>query len=256
MSMVFGGGGDEATKVNPSGSPIILDAWTWGAIIKPTTISTDGNGIMTLGPDAGTSASGRGYIFFFDGGGHLRVRGAGEQTIGATALSAGTWYRVGATRAGSGVAHIGTYLNGVQDSDDNVDPPTEITAGDALTWGTGDGGLSVANFIGSIAWGFVLQGVKLSAAAIDDYLNSTGGKTPCSLLTDYGAAGSIVPHALKGLWGMGLGSPEPDFSEYANDLTRTGTSSGAMPPGAPATCAAGIGFDEDYQLWLPVQATW
>jgi hypothetical protein len=127
---------------------------------------------------------------------------------------------MGISKNASGISPIRTIVNGTDVGSTNLGAPTALATGDPFqVGGVSVGGLGLARLNAGVAWGFWLQGVSLSAAAIDAYLND-----PEALVEDYGPDGAVVPDALKLFWTMqGDQATEVDQSGVGNDGTRTGT---------------------------------
>ena len=122
-TLVFAGGTSQktafvATDVSLSGT----SDFTWEAWVKPSDVTLGENRIMGQtdwldegrllleirnGNDSGKLAK---FALFY------RVSGANKRTIGTTQLTAGTWYHVAVTRAGTSVM---LYVNGTQEATAN-----------------------------------------------------------------------------------------------------------------------------------------
>lgn len=200
-------------------SPAELDVsgpWTAGAWVRPNSL-TGTQVILRVGTaDNGPT---RGFMWTYSST-QVRVRTVSNWANGAWTPSAGTWYRLGITKAGSGIGQIRNIVNGADVGGANLSPPPDIIAGDPFrVGGTAVGGLGLALLNAGVAWMFWLQGVTLSAAALDAYLND-----PQALVDDYGPSGTVTPGALKVLWPMQCDTAaEEDESGVNNDGVRTGT---------------------------------
>lgn len=231
-----GTNGNVIVVADPTGMTL-ESAYTIGMWVNPEAFGGDGNTLVKWGPNDDTSGA-RGFRFYVNGTGKFRYNGAttgGPTTLG---LSTGSWQRVGFTRAGAGVANRTCYLNGSSETLGNQDPETALSAGDTF----GNRGVSSAPlpFNGKMAWMFFLQGVVLSAANIDAYLND-----PQGLYDAYGPSGSVTANALKLLWPMQCddGTTETDKSGVGNNGTYVGTvalgsADGPSPTTAWDPCAA------------------
>ncbi len=245
MARQFADSGDNMRIVTPTGM-LVSDAWSWGCRLDTDGI-VDSQGLWRLG--ASGSRGIRGELNFVDASNHrLRVVNEADSTggNGTTSIPTGTSRRIGFTHNGSGSCPL--ILDGSVDATISLTDPTEIQAGDEFRYGFIVGGAT--HLRARIAWPFFLQGVQLSASALDDYLNQTGGKTICSLIDDYGVGGSIVADALKFLGPFQPGDPGEDISGVGNDLTDTGTVDIADPAGFPSSCAAALSIavaDYHYQ---------
>lgn len=224
---------DVCSIEDPAGVSV-AGAFTIGSWVYANSHGSDGRGIMRIGPLSGTLDRGVHLATNFQG--HLKCWQSNAQaTNGGTDIGTGAWVRVGATRGGSGVAHLKVILNGVQDGDENTDPLTDITTGDGLTLGSPLAETGADYWDGKLAWSFLLVGVALSAAALDGYLQD-----PQSLINDYGPSGSVTANALKIFWTQQCddGTTEVDASGQGNDGTYDGPTFGSGDGPAPST-----GFD-------------
>lgn len=199
-------------------SPAELDVsgpWSAGAWLRPNSL-TGTQVILRVGTE--DNGPTRGLMWCYEST-QLRVRNTSNWANGTWTPVVDTWYRVGITKAGGGVGQIRHIADGVDVGGVNVDPPTDIIAGDPFrVGGTVLGSLGVDLLNAGVAWVFWLQGVTLSASALDAYLNN-----PQALVDDYGPSGTVVAGALKVLWPMQCDTAtEEDESGVGNDGTRTG----------------------------------
>lgn len=244
----FSGSNQYITKTDPTGITVNA-AWTVGCWLAPDAFGGDGNVLVNVG---GAGIRTRGVAFQVRSTGVMRVQTQASIADGATSVgSAGTWQRVGATRAGSGVAQLRTILNGADDGGANTDAPNEITTGDVFRASDAIGEIGAVHYNGKMAWLFWLQGVALSAANLDAALNN-----PQSLVTNYGPSGVVTANALKILWPMQCdNATEEDESGVGNDGTYTGpptlSASGPSPStpwdpcGGGPTSGAGVNAASD-----------
>lgn len=190
--------------------------WTFGCWLRPNT-TTGTQTILRIG--TADNAPTRGLMWAYSAS-QLRLRTRSNSADGSWTPSAGSWYRVGVTKAGSGVGQIRNIADGVDVGGANFDPPTAITTGDPFQiGGTAVGGIGLGLLNAGVAWVFWLQGVVLSASELDAYLND-----PQSLIDDYGPTGTVTANALKVFWPMQCDTAtEEDESGVGNDGTRTGT---------------------------------
>lgn len=208
-------GGASISRTDPTGI-VVSGPWSCGLWLRPNSL-VGTQVILRIGTaDNGPT---RGLMWVYSST-VLRVRSVSNNADGAWSPSAGTWYRAGITKAGSGVGQIRNILDGTDIGGTNSDPPTAITTGDVFQVGdTTVGGLGYALLNAGVAWGFWLQGVTLSAAALDAYLND-----PQSLIDDYGPGGAVTADALKLFWPMQCDTAaEDDQSGVGNDGTRNGS---------------------------------
>lgn len=238
MARTFDANTDLLSRTDPTGFAV-TNAWTFGCWYRSTN-AADNRGIVKCG-NAGGYGNTRGYVLqqsYVDGT-YWKMRALAHNGTGGdatTSIALNEWHRCGWTYNGS--SNIKMILDGVQDGNVSVDDIAELTAGDVWQIGyvySGGGGPRC-----NVAWPFVIQGVELTASALDNYLNSTGGKTICSLITDYGPSGGITANALKGLWPLQSGDPGDDISGVGNDLTDTGTADYGSEPNSITSCATGI----------------
>lgn len=210
-------GSDHCSVTDPAGVTTNA-AWSMGGWVYVTSYGTGGRGFMAAGNFPGSPA--RGVQLGVLSSGVLSCRLATAQSSdGVTAIGTGAWVRVGATRGGSGISHLKVILNGVEDHDENTDPPAEITAGDSFFTSFPNGLTGQSYLDGKMAWSFWLQGITLTAAQMDAYLND-----PQSLVNDYGPDGNITPNALKIFWAQQCsGTTETDQSGTGNTGTYSGT---------------------------------
>lgn len=212
-----GSSGNIISRVDPTGI-LTNAAWTCGAWINPDVFGGSGRVVIKVGQLG--SGLDRGLAFYVAANGRVNAR------LSSTAFAQGTtvlttdggWYRVGATKAGAGNVALRVHLDGTEEATNLfAGAPTEITTGDAIALGEiAVTGLGVTYFDGQMAWAFWLQGVELSAAAIDGYLQD-----PESLIAAYGPDGSVVADALKMLWPCQCENDptEVDLSGAGNDGT-------------------------------------
>ena len=236
MAREFSGTSQYMTKTNPTG--ITVDAaHSLGFWLYTDDISF--RGVLRIGgPFEGANT--RGFSVVFGGGNVIEVKTGTGSVNGTTTISTGTWYRVGVVREGSGSNSTRLILNGsTEDTLTNWDI-SELTTGDGIRLGDQNTPSSFDWFDGRIAWPFYIQGVALTNSALDNYLNQTGGKTICSVKTDYGPGGAITADALKFLYPLHSGNPGEDISGVGNTLTDTSTTDVANPSGLPDTCAAAL----------------
>ena len=207
-----GTAGNYLSITDPTGITVNA-AWTLGMWLRPDVLE---RAIVKIGDATGIA---RGLIFTIQSTGVLKIRGTTD-TTGVTALATdGTWYRVGATKVAAGTSHMRIIINGVQDATANNDPANALTSGDVFTVSRANSGLGLSGVDGGVAWVFWLQGVELSASALNTYLDD-----PQSLVSAYGPSGSVVANALKIFWPMQCtGSTETDESGVGNNGTYTGT---------------------------------
>lgn len=242
----FSGTNQLISVTDPAGISVNA-AWTWGAWIAPDAYGADGSGIALVGSNGATT---RGALFQVTNGGVLRVRTQGQFASGATAVgTSGTWRRVGCKKAASGTALLTVMIDGADDGNQNCDAPVALDAGDVYRASADVGSLGVGNFDGKMAWQFWLQGVALSAANLDAYLND-----PQSLVDDYGPSGTVTANALKILWPMQCdNATEEDVSGVGSDGTYTGpptlSAAGGPSPSTPwDPCSAGVAYEIDAEV--------
>jgi len=203
-------------SVTPPAEVAVGGPWTFGAWVRPD-VNTGVRVILRVG--TADNAPTRGFMLTLNGL-TPRVRAVSNNFNATNPLVEDAWNRVGLTKVNSGIANINHSLDGVANGGENALEFVAIDGTDPFQiGGTAVGGLGYTYFDGGVAWAFWLNGVTLSAAAIDAYLND-----PQSLIDDYGPAGAVTPDALKIFWPMQCDTAtEEDKSGVGNDGTRTGT---------------------------------
>jgi hypothetical protein len=205
---------DYITKVTPTG--LTMDAaWTCMMWVKPDTASSCG--ILRIGTaDNGPT---RGVILGLSSGVPY-IRQSSNGFSGGSALSTTLWSRVGYRKDASGLfGTLRTTVNGVDVASSTLDPASDLIGGDEFRASQAVAGIGFSNFAGQLAWVAWVQGVSLSAASQDAYLNN-----PQSLVNDYGPNGTVSANALKLLWSMQCDAEtEVDLSGVGNTGARNGT---------------------------------
>lgn len=193
---------------------------------------TGGQGVFAIGDPDNDSA--RGFSVFSRANGTLEIRcNSGVAIQSATGvISATTWYKVGVTYNGT-VARL--VVDGTQVAS-SAETIGAITTGDDIAFATLCTAIADSGLDGRYAGAFYLQGVELSAANVDAYLDDL-----CSLITDYGTSGGITANALKALYLFQSATPGDDISGVGNNLTNNGTTDVADPSGIPTSCGVGGG---------------
>jgi hypothetical protein len=234
MARTFAAASSQFVKSGSLSSLITIDAaWTVGFWYKPSAATTWGGLLKIQSDGAGTDARGF-HLYQTNAGALYWTSSIGANIVGS--MSAGTWYRVGLSHAGSGSANTKISLDSTTLLNADRTTESELSSGDIAGWmrnSTGDG-VSFGN--GDVAWLFWLQGVQLSVANIGTYLDD-----PCALVGAYGPGGTIVADALKFLLPLGT-DHDTDLSGNSVTVTLSGSPGNAdMPTGVDdGTCASGI----------------
>ncbi len=236
MSYTFAvGSSQNIHKTTPVGFVVVAN-WTVLFWFKLGTLNTsDGNIIIRVGPQGSTT---RGFIIRLTAAGVLNYYDGHTNLSGTTVLTSGTFYRISVTRDNA-TGKIAINVNGTQEAfDTSGTNPTEIQAGDVYQ--ISDTDTNGYHYLdGSMSWVGFVQGVTMTATAADNYLNQTGGKNPCALVTDYGTSGGITANALKDLWPLGTSSPFTDLSGVGNDGTAVNApTNSAQPSGLGEACSS------------------
>lgn len=213
---------DHASKTTPTGIVTKDSAWSLLIIAKFQALPAGGGCILVrLGPAAGNFNLRGFYVRFVSGKIELTTPN-GNEFLGTTTFTTGVEYRILVTSTAG--RQFTASVNGTQEGQHTGNTWTELQAGDVFQIGDSDSGGSGAvnpdvTFSG-VAW---LQGVTLSGAAGENYMAQTGGKTWCSLKTDYGPSGVIMANAMKHCSMQENANPSVDISTVGNDLTMAGT---------------------------------
>lgn len=220
-------GAVSVTKTDPAGVTLNA-AWTFGAWVNPDVEGpVNARSILKLG------GATTGFDFYVNSTGVLRYRDANAaiHDTSTSDLGTGVWRRVGLVKAGVGVSNITVVMDGTGTAQ-NMDVPPALAAGDVFKLAHLDGGVGIDPIDGKMAWAFWLQGVALTTAQIDSYLNN-----PESLLNDYGPGGNITPDALRVFWTMHCdnGLTEVDRSEWDNHGTYSSTATKLLRTGPSLT---------------------
>lgn len=224
-------GADSLTRANPTG--IATNASFTAGFWFYRDSMTGGQGVFCIGdPDVDTA---RGFSVFSRANGTIEVRfGGGIAVQSATGvISATTWYRV-IVRYVAGTPLVALAVDGTGVASSAGDTIGNITTGDEIAYGTPCTAIADSGLVGRLAGAFYLQGVELSAATGDAYLQDL-----CSLIDDYGPSGTVTANALKALYLFQSADPGDDISGVGNDLTNAGTVDVADPSGVPSSCALG-----------------
>lgn len=216
---------DLIKKVNPGGSIVTNGAFSmfgWFYVTANTFVGLYGIGSSDMVT--------RGFFLYLDGSGKLNASG-GSNIAGATTVTANAWHRYLITKAGANSANCKVYLDNSLDVSATIDAAGEITTGDAIWVAPSSGGIGLGAMAGRAAWMGFIQGVALSQAAGEGYLQN-----PQSAVTDYGSSGGVTANALKHFWPMQCSNAtELDVSGQTNDGTYTGTSLGTGDGPSPST---------------------
>ena len=234
---VFDGSDDQISDTLPTGV-VAKAAYSIGMWVKLDGYGDDGRGLLKAGP---ANALTRGFLIQVDNSGHILWRASGPTDPDATAVGTGSWVPIGVTSDSSGsTTSIARIISGTQVGTQTMDSPTELSTGDVVAVGPGHSPFGVGFLDGSVAWAFWLQGVTLSASALNGYLND-----PESLYDDYGPSGTVTADALKIFWPMQCddGSTETDVSGVGNDGTITGATLGSGTGPSPTTAWDPCGGD-------------
>ncbi len=240
MARAFDGVADVMTRANPTGFNLTAD-FSFGLWVKRTNTS-DNRGIVMIGGPGGGSDITRGFGLMGRSGGAVDLRWGGGISIQGGTQTGGVYDRVGVlydALNGSSQPQLTLVVNGVEVNSASGDAIAGLNGTtDGISLGDMISAFSDGTFLGELAGPFFVQ-TLLTAAALDNYLNSTGGKTPCSLLTDYGTSGGITANALKAFYLLQSGAPTTDISGVSNTLTDVGTTNGTDPSGFPTSCPTG-----------------
>lgn len=224
-------GGDYLLRTDPTEIDPTAN-FTCGFSFRRDNLSTF-VGLFAVGdPDEDTA---RGFSVVSRANANIEFRYFGGVALqsSAAAVSDDTWHRAGVRYTASG-AQVQLVLDGTAVAGASGDGIGALTSGDAIAFGPIATLIADQGLVGGIAGAFWLQGVTLSAADIDTYLQDL-----CSLIDDYGPSGSVIADALKGLWLFQSADPGEDISGLGNDLTDTGSASQTDPAWVPSSCGAG-----------------
>lgn len=210
---VFGGNPGNCTyRQNPTG--MLTNAkftfLTWFSVADLSTA----RGIMKLGPVPNLA---RGVEAHVTDTGNLRLEvSGGSHLVGSATLSTNTLYKIGFTKAATGISNTSIILNGAVDATGSLPAPTEWATDDYYAQGITYDDVGVGFVNGKYAWSAWLQDVELTATEVDYYLEN-----PYELIRDYGASGAVVADALKLYWSMQCdsGTSETDLSGVGNTGT-------------------------------------
>lgn len=218
MARIMNGSSDRIKLINPSGLTI-TSAWTMGLMVRLTSVSGSGTGLVRISSDDTTGLP-RGVLLHLDSGRRLMARtSSGNTNEGATALALGTWHRV--TMAFNG-PDIRLGLAGAQEVA-GASTPGALTTGDAINIGLGRLDFEINALNGAVARFFFLQGSYLTPAAAD------------AIFDDFDAAVSTYGSNLVCInYIEGATAPEPDFrTGSTNAFAITGTTATEDPIGIP-----------------------
>ncbi len=237
----FDGTGDHVQVVDPTGvAP--NTGWFFGMWVLYDTKAGEGNCLLRVGADNSTPV--RGFSIYLSAFDRFRFNEtANDQGIAmdGSSRSTGTWYRLGGFWGGAGWPTF--VVDGASTSGGGfVSNPSALNAGDAYVFceATTLEGSSRADWDGAIGFSFWVNtssGNMPTVAELDAYI-----KDPESLLSDFGATGSVDAGACKILWG---------FCETGNATDESGTGNTGVVQGSDGTRIEG---PTDYPSFDPCGA--